>query len=244
MVDKLKVGRPSRRCAPTLGTPLVTSAFRDNRWDYVYEFTARRAGCASTASSPSTSRTTSSRAGKATRCRSRSSELNRVAGEQAAAAAARDSDDQDAGIFGKIIDWFKKVRSLGSRAMMAIRVAIAGAGGRMGQALIDAVARRRPTARSPPRSTSPAVRRIGPRRRRALRPRHRRRSWPPTSMPRSRAADVLIDFTRPAGTLAHLAACARHGVAAVVGTTGPRRRAEGDARRARGARSRSCSRRT
>src|SRR4030095_14230662 len=35
-----------------------------------------------------------------------------------------------------------------------------------------------------------------------------------------RSADVLIDFTRPAGTLAHLAACARHGVAAVVGTTG------------------------
>jgi 4-hydroxy-tetrahydrodipicolinate reductase len=34
------------------------------------------------------------------------------------------------------------------------------------------------------------------------------------------AADVLIDFTRPAGTLAHLAACARHGVGAVVGTTG------------------------
>jgi 4-hydroxy-tetrahydrodipicolinate reductase len=35
-----------------------------------------------------------------------------------------------------------------------------------------------------------------------------------------RAADVLVDFTRPAGTLAHLAACAEHGTAAVVGTTG------------------------
>ena len=33
-------------------------------------------------------------------------------------------------------------------------------------------------------------------------------------------ADVLIDFTRPAGTLAHLAACARAHVGAVVGTTG------------------------
>ena len=32
--------------------------------------------------------------------------------------------------------------------------------------------------------------------------------------------DVLIDFTRPEGTLAHLAACRAHGVAAVVGTTG------------------------
>jgi 4-hydroxy-tetrahydrodipicolinate reductase len=33
-------------------------------------------------------------------------------------------------------------------------------------------------------------------------------------------ADVLIDFTRPEGTLAHLAVCAELGVRAVVGTTG------------------------
>ena len=33
-------------------------------------------------------------------------------------------------------------------------------------------------------------------------------------------ADVLIDFTRPQGTMAHLQACARHGVKAVIGTTG------------------------
>jgi 4-hydroxy-tetrahydrodipicolinate reductase len=33
-------------------------------------------------------------------------------------------------------------------------------------------------------------------------------------------ADVLIDFTRPEGTLAHLDACRRHGVKAVIGTTG------------------------
>ena len=33
-------------------------------------------------------------------------------------------------------------------------------------------------------------------------------------------ADVLIDFTRPQGTLAHLAVCAEHGVKAVIGTTG------------------------
>ena len=38
---------------------------------------------------------------------------------------------------------------------------------------------------------------------------------------------MLIDFTRPEGTLAHLAACARHGTGAVVGTTGLLRRAEG-----------------
>ena len=33
-------------------------------------------------------------------------------------------------------------------------------------------------------------------------------------------ASVLIDFTRPEGTLVHLAACRDKGVAAVVGTTG------------------------
>jgi 4-hydroxy-tetrahydrodipicolinate reductase len=33
-------------------------------------------------------------------------------------------------------------------------------------------------------------------------------------------ADCLIDFTRPGGTLKHLAACRRHKVAMVIGTTG------------------------
>ena len=33
-------------------------------------------------------------------------------------------------------------------------------------------------------------------------------------------ADCLIDFTRPEGTLAHLALCRRHKVAIVIGTTG------------------------
>jgi 4-hydroxy-tetrahydrodipicolinate reductase len=33
-------------------------------------------------------------------------------------------------------------------------------------------------------------------------------------------ANVLIDFTRPEGTMAHLEACARLGVKAVIGTTG------------------------
>jgi len=34
------------------------------------------------------------------------------------------------------------------------------------------------------------------------------------------AADLLIDFTRPEGTLAHLDACLKHGKAMVIGTTG------------------------
>ena len=38
MVDRLKVGQTRVQVRAVLGTPLVTSAFRDNRWDYVYLF--------------------------------------------------------------------------------------------------------------------------------------------------------------------------------------------------------------
>jgi 4-hydroxy-tetrahydrodipicolinate reductase len=102
--------------------------------------------------------------------------------------------------------------------MDAVRLAIAGAGGRMGQALIEAalalpgvvlaaaldVAGSKATGRDAGerfgRATGVIV---GTDVRSAL-----------------RGADVLIDFTRPEGTLAHVAACAAAGVAAVVGTTG------------------------
>ena len=48
-------------------------------------------------------------------------------------------------------------------------------------------------------------------------------------------AQVLIDFTRPEGTLAHLAVCRELGVNAVIGTTGFSDGAEGRDRRARAA---------
>jgi outer membrane protein assembly factor BamE len=38
MVEKLRVGQTKQQVRTILGTPLVTSAFRDSRWDYVYEF--------------------------------------------------------------------------------------------------------------------------------------------------------------------------------------------------------------
>ena len=38
-VDKLKVGQTKPQVRQLLGTPLVVSAFRDSRWDYVYAFT-------------------------------------------------------------------------------------------------------------------------------------------------------------------------------------------------------------
>jgi outer membrane protein assembly factor BamE (lipoprotein component of BamABCDE complex) len=38
MVDKLKVGMTQQQVRLILGTPLVESPFRRDRWDYVYEF--------------------------------------------------------------------------------------------------------------------------------------------------------------------------------------------------------------
>lgn len=38
MVDKLKVGMTQAQVKQLLGTPLIASPFRTDRWDYVYEF--------------------------------------------------------------------------------------------------------------------------------------------------------------------------------------------------------------
>ena len=105
MVDKLKAGQTKTQVRTALGTPLITSAFRDNRWDYVYEF---------------------ARAGRVREHRQftvyfkddllarwegdempqSAQDLNRVA---ATRSLPEDPYGQDAGIVGKIIDIFKKV---------------------------------------------------------------------------------------------------------------------------------------
>ena len=41
MVDRLKVGMTQPQVRQILGTPLVTSPFRVDRWDYVYEYMRR-----------------------------------------------------------------------------------------------------------------------------------------------------------------------------------------------------------
>ena len=38
MVAKLKVGMTKPQVRTALGTPLLTPIFRDNRWDYIYEY--------------------------------------------------------------------------------------------------------------------------------------------------------------------------------------------------------------
>ncbi len=77
-----------------------------------------------------------------------------------------------------------------------IKVAIAGASGRMGRMLIDAV-------ESAPDCTLAGTLDIG------------------RDIAANLAdAQVLIDFTRPEGTMAHLAVCRERGIKAVIGTTG------------------------
>ena len=39
MIDRLKIGMTQQQVKQLLGTPLIASPFRTDRWDYVYEFT-------------------------------------------------------------------------------------------------------------------------------------------------------------------------------------------------------------
>ncbi len=99
-----------------------------------------------------------------------------------------------------------------------LKVAIAGAGGRMGQALLEAILAEPDVAlvgaldmAGSPVLGRDAGERLG------------RSTGVVVGADIALAvaeADVLLDFTRPEGTLAHLRACERARVAAVVGTTG------------------------
>jgi 4-hydroxy-tetrahydrodipicolinate reductase len=101
---------------------------------------------------------------------------------------------------------------------VTVRLAIAGAGGRMGQALIEAA------LAEPDLALVSALDVVdSPLLGRDAGERTGRAAGVAIGSDVARAlegADVLIDFTRPEGTLAHVAACESAGVAAVVGTTG------------------------
>jgi len=99
-----------------------------------------------------------------------------------------------------------------------VKIAIAGSTGRMGRSLIEAV------LADPELELAAALERAG-------HPALGRPVGEVLGLPCTVAlgadlaaalarADVLIDFTRPDGTLAHLEACARLGKAMVIGTTG------------------------
>ena len=103
MVDKLKNGMTRQQVRVVVGTPLVTSAFRDNRWDYVYEY---------------------QRDGRVREHRQftvyfKDDVLARWEGDEmpasvadlnrAAAARALPEAPDDGGVMGKIIEFFKKL---------------------------------------------------------------------------------------------------------------------------------------
>jgi 4-hydroxy-tetrahydrodipicolinate reductase len=100
----------------------------------------------------------------------------------------------------------------------ALKIAVAGAGGRMGRMLVEAVSASSDCRLSgaldladcPALGTDPLL------------PLGRQSEVRITADLHAglAGADVLIDFTRPEGTLAHLAVCRQLGVRAVIGTTG------------------------
>jgi len=105
MVDKLKVGQTKAQVKTTLGTPLITSAFRDNRWDYVYEF--------SSAGRLREHRQFTVYFKDDLLARWEGDEMPQSAQDLNRVAATRSLPDdpygQDAGIIGKIIDLFKRI---------------------------------------------------------------------------------------------------------------------------------------
>jgi outer membrane protein assembly factor BamE len=105
MVDKLKEGQTKQQVRLVLGTPLITSVFRENRWDYTYEF--RRNGRVETHrqftvyfKDDQLTRWEGDELPKSVQ------ELNRVA---ATKALPDDPFGDDGGFVGKIIDWFNRI---------------------------------------------------------------------------------------------------------------------------------------
>jgi outer membrane protein assembly factor BamE len=105
MVDKLKEGQTKQQVRLVLGTPLITSVFRDNRWDYTYEF--RKNGRVETHrqftvyfAGDLLTRWEGDEMPKSVQ------ELNRTA---ATRALPDDPFGEDAGFVGKIIDWFNRI---------------------------------------------------------------------------------------------------------------------------------------
>ena len=101
---------------------------------------------------------------------------------------------------------------------MTLRIAVAGASGRMGQMLIEAIggADDSELAGALDLATSPGIGQDAS----AFLGRHSGVTITADLRVGLANAQVLIDFTRPEGTLNHLAVCRELGVKAVIGTTG------------------------
>jgi outer membrane protein assembly factor BamE len=105
MVDRLKVGQTKQQVRTVLGTPLVTSAFRDNRWDYVYMFKSggrvrEHRQFTVFFNEDALARWEGDEMPQSVQ------DLNRIA---ATRTLPEDPYGQDAGMVGKVIDFFKKL---------------------------------------------------------------------------------------------------------------------------------------
>ena len=105
MVDKLKEGQSKQQVRLVLGTPLITSVFRDNRWDYQYEYWKN--------GRLQTRRQFSVYFQDDKLARWEGDEMPKSAQELNRTAAIRQLPDDpfgdDAGVVGKIIDWFNRL---------------------------------------------------------------------------------------------------------------------------------------
>ena len=104
MVDKLKPGMTKPQVRATLGTPLVASAFRDTRWDYVYEFTRQGKVREHRQFTVYFAEDKLSR-WEGDEMPQSVVELNRAASDK---ALKHIPDANDKGFFAKFFDWFKK----------------------------------------------------------------------------------------------------------------------------------------
>jgi outer membrane protein assembly factor BamE len=197
MLTQLKVGQTRDQVRFMLGTPLLADAFHADRWDYPFYLRA------------ATAKLTTSRVtvffkdgfvarfdGGNLPSEKRIHRPHRRL-EVETRAAAR---------------WKRKPRTRASRTRRskrmaeALKLAVAGASGRMGRMLIETIAAA-PDARWPARSTCPGSPFIGMDAGAFLG--QLTGCAIESDLARGLAgADFLIDFTRPEGTLAHLAYCA------------------------------------
>jgi outer membrane protein assembly factor BamE len=104
MVDKLKVGMTRPQVRTTLGTPLVTSAFRDDRWDYVYEY-ARQGKVRENRKFTVYFADDKLARWEGDEMPPSVVELNRAASDK---ALKPEPSAEDKGFFGRILDWFKR----------------------------------------------------------------------------------------------------------------------------------------
>lgn len=105
MVDRLKVGQTRQQVRLALGTPLVMTVFRENRWDYVYQFSQRGRVQEQRLFTVYFTDDLLAR-WEGDEMPQSAQELNRLAAQR---SLPEDPFGQDAGFVGKIIDWFRRI---------------------------------------------------------------------------------------------------------------------------------------